>query len=201
MEADSGIRKRLAGALAREDLTIEGLVAAADELLGELAPRQSRYKVTERPDARTVRYYVTQKLLPKPTSYEGGRARYSGRHLARLLLIKKLQSEHHTLQRIASVLETATDEDVLRTLFPGARERRPAATKRVKPERLVGATPDDVKPPQLLERRSLGHGVCLDIPSLVLADPKLRAQLANRLDSLARALRESSDAGKKGETT
>ena len=108
------IEERLRPYLRRDDLTLEELVEVADGLLRELAPKQSRYKVTERPDGRTIRYYITQKLLPRPESYEGGRARYSGQHLTRLLLIKKLQAEHHTLQRIAGVLETASDEDVLR---------------------------------------------------------------------------------------
>ena len=58
---------------------MEELVDAADGIVAELAPRQTRYKVTERPDARTIRYYVTQGLLPKPLGYDGGRARYGGR--------------------------------------------------------------------------------------------------------------------------
>ena len=84
------MEERLRPYLSRDDLTIEDLVEVADGLLRELAPKQSRYKVTERPDARTIRYYITQKLLPRPESYEGGRARYSGQHVARLLMIKKL---------------------------------------------------------------------------------------------------------------
>ena len=80
------MEERLSPYLNRDDLTIEELVEAAAGLLREMVPRQSRYKVTERPDARTIRYYITQKLLPSPASYEGGRARYSGQHLARLLL-------------------------------------------------------------------------------------------------------------------
>ena len=64
---------------------VERSISRLDALLRRLAPRQTRYKVTERPDVRTVRYYTSHGLLPKPDGYEGGRARYSGRHLARLL--------------------------------------------------------------------------------------------------------------------
>ena len=191
MHSESSIRRRLVDTLEREDLTIEELVEEADTLLRELAPKQSRYRVTERPDARTVRYYVTQKLLPKPVSYAGGRARYSGRHLARLLMIKKLQAEHHTLQRIASVLETVSDEDVLRELFPSSKRRRPAPTKRVKPERLVAAASSESAEPETFQRRSLGHGASLDLPERLLKDRNLRAELADRLESLARSLRGS----------
>ena len=134
--------KQLESYLHREDLTLDELVETANQLLRQLVPKQSRYKVTERPDARTIRYYVTQKLLPKPVSYEGGRARYSGGHLARLLMIKKLQAEHHTLERIARILGDANDEDLVRELFPAAKRRRPAAMKRVRRELLVSRRAD-----------------------------------------------------------
>jgi DNA-binding transcriptional MerR regulator len=181
--------KRLESYLDREDLTLDELVEVTNELLSELVPKQSRYKVTERPDARTVRYYVTQKLLPKPVSYEGGRARYSGQHLIRLLMVKKLQSEHHTLERIARILEKATDGDLLRTLFPSRTPRRPAAVKRIKPELLVATAAAET--PETIQRHSLGQGVSLDVPDRVLKSPGLRAQLADRLESLARALRDN----------
>ncbi len=189
MARDRSASKLLRSYLEREDLTLDELVESADQLLRELVPSQSRYKVTERPDARTIRYYVTQKLLPKPVSYEGGRARYSGAHLARLLMIKKLQAEHHTLERIARVLEQATDEDVLRELFPSTKRSRPAPTKRVRPELLVSATPTEA--PEMIQRHALGQGASLDVPERVLNTPKLRAELADQLESLARSLRET----------
>jgi DNA-binding transcriptional MerR regulator len=189
MSSQSSASKRLASYLDREDLTLDELVQTANQLLRELVPRQSRYKVTERPDARTIRYYVTQKLLPKPVSYEGGRARYSGAHLARLLMIKKLQAEHHTLERIARVLGSATDEDILRELFPSAKRRSPAAMKRVRPELLVSAGPTDT--PEMIQRHALGQGASLDLPERALKTPRLRAELADQLESLARSLRET----------
>ena len=189
MSSQSSASKRLASYLDREDLTLDELVQTANQLLRELVPRQSRYKVTERPDARTIRYYVTQKLLPKPVSYEGGRARYSGAHLVRLLMIKKLQAEHHTLERIARVLGSAADEDILRELFPSAKRRSPAAMKRVRPELLVSAGPTDT--PEMIQRHALGQGASLDLPERALKTPRLRAQLADQLESLARSLRET----------
>lgn len=185
--------------LDREDLTLDELAETSNQLLQELAPRQSRYKVTERPDARTIRYYVTQKLLPKPVSYEGGRARYSGKHLARLLLIKKLQAEHHTLERIGHILGSATDEDVLRELFPAAKRRRPAPMKRVRPELLVSAAPAEA--PETIQRHPLGQGASLDLPERVLKTPRLRAELADQLESLARSLRETPAENPEGGTS
>ena len=190
--------KRLASYRHREDLTLDELVDTANRLLRELVPKQSRYKVTERPDARTVRYYVTQKLLPKPVSYEGGRARYTGEHLVRLLMIKKLQAEHHTLERIRRVLDATTDEDVLRQLFPSDKRRRPMPTKRIRPELLVSAAP---AAPEMIQRRALGHGASADIPERVLETPKLRAELADQLEALARSLRETPAEDNEGGTS
>ncbi len=101
----------------RRGMTIDDLVDEAARLLPTVAGHQTRYKVTDRPDVRTIRYYVTRGLLPKAHDYEGGRARYGGTHLIRLLLIKKLQAEHHTLTRISSTLEQADDRGVMALLL------------------------------------------------------------------------------------
>jgi hypothetical protein len=101
----------------RRGMTIDDLVDEAARLLPTVAGHQTRYKVTDRPDVRTIRYYVTRGLLPKAHDYEGGRARYGGTHLIRLLLIKKLQAEHHTLTRISSTLEEADDRGVMALLL------------------------------------------------------------------------------------
>ena len=168
--------------LERDDLTIDTLVSAASKLLPEVAPTQTRYKVTERPDVRTVRYYTSQKLLPKPDSYDGGRARYSGRHLIRLLLIKRMQAEHQTLSRIARVLDGASDNDVLRALGTD----QPLKQK-TSPPRSAGRarTTDRVR------RLELAPGGALEVPREVIEDPARRAQLASNLEALADWLRST----------
>jgi DNA-binding transcriptional MerR regulator len=171
--------RELKGYLDREDMTMEELIAVAHGLLGELVPKQSRYKVTERPDARTIRYYINEHLLPRPESYEGGRARYSGSHLIRLLLIKKLQAEHHSLRRIANVLEGATDLEVLRELLP-AGSALPS---------VVSAKPPMPTESQSMLRFPLAHGGSVDVPADVARDPVRRRELAERLETLARKLR------------
>ena len=130
-------RDTLTSTLERNDLTIEELVERADGLLDVLAPKQTRYKVTDRPDVRTIRYYTSASLLPKPVSYEGGRARYSGGHLIRVLLIKKLQAQHHSLAQIARVLRGASNEEVLEALFPASAPVAPK-TRTNKPPRESG---------------------------------------------------------------
>src|SRR5687768_1130068 len=107
----------------RIDLTLDEVVDAAERLLHEIAPRQTRWAVSERPDVRTIRYYTTRGLLPKPVGYEGGRARYGYSHLVRLLAIKRMQAEHMTLEQIARVL-AKTDDNALSALVETA--ERPA---------------------------------------------------------------------------
>lgn len=60
---------------------------------------------------RTIRYYVAQGLLPSPET-AGPATRYGEGHLARLLLIKRLQREHLPLAGIRVRLERMGDEEV-----------------------------------------------------------------------------------------
>lgn len=60
---------------------------------------------------RTVRYYVAQGLLPPPAG-AGQAARYGGRHVARLRLIRQLQRQHMPLADIRARLAVLTDDDI-----------------------------------------------------------------------------------------
>ena len=58
---------------------------------------------------RTVRYYISQGLLPAPEG-AGPRARYGDDHLALLRLIKKMQALHLPLAEIRAQLTTPRPE-------------------------------------------------------------------------------------------
>ncbi|MDQ6831164.1 MAG: MerR family transcriptional regulator [Gemmatimonadota bacterium] len=60
---------------------------------------------------RTVRYYVQQGLLPSSDT-RGPGARYDRGHLERLLLIKRLQSQHLPLAEIRRRIESLNADDV-----------------------------------------------------------------------------------------
>lgn len=64
---------------------------------------------------RTIRYYVQQRLLPRPQSM-GSRAWYGEEHLHRLLLIRSLQDRGETLERIQRLLDVMDDAAVRRSL-------------------------------------------------------------------------------------
>ncbi len=83
-----------------------------------MRPEPETYDLTELSDRagvtpRTVRYYVQQGLLPSP-GMRGPGARYDGRHLDRLNLIKRLQREHLPLAEIRRRLEALDDSAVRR---------------------------------------------------------------------------------------
>jgi len=183
----------LAKWLSRRDMTLEELVETADSMVRELAPKQTRYKVTERPDARTIRYYVTLGLLPKPVGYEGGRARYAGSHLLRLLLVKRMQAEHYTLARIARILERADDAAVLKLLdVPGD----PATVNPVETPPMPAAAPAG---PARARRIELAPGGALELPPDVLGDATARRKLAESLETLAAWLRQTTADEEEGE--
>lgn len=192
MPADK-LKQLLKDSLDAQDLTIEELVAQASDLLNRVAPVQTRYKVTERPDVRTIRYYIIQKLLPKPTGYEGGKARYAGPHLVRLLAIKKLQAEHRTLRQIAGLLEQATDDQVLGLVLEGVITGTGTSTSADAPRPLLRAVErvqqKDRGVQKTMQRIVLQAGANLDLPSHLLSDAAKRRQLAAELEALAKQLR------------
>lgn len=80
---------------------------------------QPRYSLTELADlggvtTRTVRYYISQGLLPSPLGAGPG-PKYGDTDLARLRLIKRLQREHQPLAEIRKVLDGLGDEEILET--------------------------------------------------------------------------------------
>jgi len=185
----------------RRGLTLDDLVDEAERLLPQVAERQTRYKVTERPDARTIRYYVTRGLLPRADGYEGGRARYGGAHLLRLLLVKKLQAEHHTLARIGATLQGADDRKVMTLLLgrdPSAMpEGAPAAGAATARSSAASEAPLSG---QALQRIALPGGASLDLPSEVVSSSKAREALARALEAAAERLRhEERDESERGE--
>lgn len=187
--------------LAREDLSLEALIEAADTLLPAIAPDQTRYKVRERPDVRTIRYYVSQGLLPKPLGYDGGRARYGGVHLARLLLLKRRQAEHETLSRIARELAALDDTQVIERLLDRPHQARPRRVVGPLPSPSPESEPEPEPPvaplaraaatdtPSRARRLTLAPGGTLELPLELLADPAARRTLADNLESLAQWLR------------
>ncbi len=186
MDASQAVQ-RLDEVGCRDDLTLEQMVEEAELLLAVLVPRQTRYKVTARPDTRTIRYYTSQGLLPKPLGYAGGRARYSGIHLWRLLLIKKMQSEHHTLQQTAGVLAKMSDEEVREALLP--KEAPSKNEPHIATLAAPGLTPEKAGRGDRIQRFKLASGTHVDIPEEVLKDPLRKRALMDEFEEFLDTLR------------
>ena len=110
----------------RDDFTIDELVTVAGDLIRQAALSQSRWKVTEVPDARTVRYYMSTGLLDKPLAYEGSASRFGYRHLLKLLAIKTLQAQYLPLRKIKEVLNSMEEKDLERLVRDGVPGELPA---------------------------------------------------------------------------
>ncbi len=72
---------------------------------------------------RTVRYYISEGLLPSPGA--GPQARYTDEHLDRVRLIKELQRNHLPLAEIRTQLAGLTHDDVRRLIESHAPRQRP----------------------------------------------------------------------------
>jgi DNA-binding transcriptional MerR regulator len=72
-------------------------------LIPALVEKQVRYKVTDIPDIRTVRYYVQRGFVDKP-SRRGRQVVFGYRHLLQVLVLKKLQSRYLPLRKIEEVV-------------------------------------------------------------------------------------------------
>src|SRR5690349_18785693 len=72
---------------------VKDLADAAEQILQSVGPSQGKGTVTEYPNARTIRYYLAEGLLPQPIDKRGLKSIFIYRHLLILLAIKKLQSD------------------------------------------------------------------------------------------------------------
>jgi DNA-binding transcriptional MerR regulator len=84
---------------------VKELADAAEELLREMGSSQERGTVAEYPNERTVRYYLSEGLLPEPHGKAGSASIFGYEHLVTLVAIKKLQSQGLPINVIKGVIE------------------------------------------------------------------------------------------------
>ncbi len=107
------------------DFTLRSLLAAAGEILPDLVGRQTRYKVTEMPTERTIRYYLSHRLLDRPLGKKGTSSIFGYRHLLQVLAIKYLQSQYLPLKKIGSVMGGLSNRELEQLLPEGQAGRLP----------------------------------------------------------------------------
>lgn len=89
------------------ELDLEALVAAVGPLWARLPPPADP-RTSPHLDPRTVRYYQTVGVLPKPARYDGRRALYGHEHVARLVCVRVLQAQGHSLAQVQRALSVAS---------------------------------------------------------------------------------------------
>ena len=92
-------------------------LAILREQLPQVAPSQTKYRVTVIPNERTIRFYTANKLVDKPVAREGAHPRYGYRHLLQVMAVKYLQSQYLPLVKIRSLVESTSNRD-LELLIP-----------------------------------------------------------------------------------
>lgn len=97
--------------------TMSQFLAILREQLPQVAPTQTKYRVTEMPSERTIRFYTASKLVDKPVPRDGTHAGYGYRHLLQVMAVKYLQSQYLPLVKIRSLVENISNRD-LELLIP-----------------------------------------------------------------------------------
>lgn len=95
---------------------VAGLAVEAAKILAESGLAQGRGTVSEVPDERTVRYYLTEGLVSPAEEKQGTASVFSYRHLLQLLVVKKLQSEHLPIRKIRDLVLGRTERELERLL-------------------------------------------------------------------------------------
>ena len=80
------------------------LAQAAAAVLAAAGGTQGKRTVTEIPDERTIRYYLSENLLPPPAGREGTASVFVYEHLLALIAVKKLQSENLPIRKIRDLI-------------------------------------------------------------------------------------------------
>jgi DNA-binding transcriptional MerR regulator len=124
------MRKWLEAARRRKFIGVAELAQEAARILAESGgAQQARGTVTELPDERTVRYYLSEGLVPPSEEKQGTASVFGYRHLLGLLVVKKLQAEHIPIRKIRELV-TGKTERQLERLLGAEQEQGPGSAGR-----------------------------------------------------------------------
>src|SRR5205085_10883715 len=102
-----------------------GVAELADmvaRVLTEAGPMQERGTVSEVPDERTVRYYLTEGLLSPAEEKQGTASVFGYLHMLQLLAVKNLQAQHLPIRKIRELVEGRTARELERLLGLDAKQ-------------------------------------------------------------------------------
>ena len=106
------MKDKLENLKTREFIGVKELSDAAVEILREVGPSQEKGTVAEYPNERTVRYYLSEGLLPTPSDKRSQASVFGYEHLLTLLAIKKLQADGLPINVIRTLLDGKDVDDL-----------------------------------------------------------------------------------------
>jgi DNA-binding transcriptional MerR regulator len=108
------MRKRLEGIRHRKYTGVAELADHVGRILTESGPTQERGTVSEVPDERTIRYYLSEGLISPAEEKQGTASVFGYLHLLQLLAVKKLQAEHLPIRKIREVVDGRSERELER---------------------------------------------------------------------------------------
>jgi DNA-binding transcriptional MerR regulator len=129
------------------------LAGEAARILTESGLAQERGTVSEVPDERTIRYYLTEGLISPAEDKQGTASVFSYRHLLELLVVKKLQSEHLPIRKIRDLVGGRTERELERLLgAEGSSKVKNEALSYLEKLLMKPAVPPSPQAPQMLRQ-------------------------------------------------
>lgn len=110
------MKKQLESIRQRKFVGVAELANEAAKILAESGLEQERGTVSDVPDERTIRYYLTEGLVSPAEDKQGTASVFGYRHLLQLLVVKKLQAEHLPIRKIRELVESREVRDLERLL-------------------------------------------------------------------------------------
>lgn len=99
---------------------VKELADAAEQILKEMGSSQEKGTVTEYPNERTIRFYITEGLLPPSEMKQGAASVFGYPHLLTLLVIKQLQSDGLPISIIRPLVAGKATTELEQLLSAGA---------------------------------------------------------------------------------
>jgi DNA-binding transcriptional MerR regulator len=147
------------------------LAAVAARVLAERGPVQARGTVSELPDERTVRYYLTEGLIAPAEEKQGTASVFGYLHLLQLLAVKHLQAEHLPIRKIRELVEGRSERELERLLGLDARATDKNAALSYLESLLTQTRPAHNIPPPAATAQSFGARQRGDASSAPLSAP------------------------------
>lgn len=88
------------------------LADAALELLRSSGIEQERGTVSDFPDERTIRFYLSEGLIDAPEERRGSASIFGYRDLLQLMVVKKLQAEHFPIRKIREIVAGRSEAEL-----------------------------------------------------------------------------------------